>query len=134
MSTFYKIENNELQTGSGDFIPDGFIEYTVGEEPAELLNMIAEEANKQLEVNRKLEVAKQLSSLTVTSSKGNVFDANNQARLDMQNAITASEFLGITETSWRMANDVEVLIGLDELKEALALSIQEYAIIKGIGA
>ena len=31
-------------------------------------------------------------------------------------------------------NVIEVLFGLDELKEALALSIQEYARIKGIGA
>lgn len=93
-----------------------------------------EEKAQQLLAEQRVEIKRQLSVLTVTSYKGNVFDANNQARLDMQNAITASDFLGITETYWRMANDVEVLIGLDELKEALALSIQEYARIKGIGA
>ena len=82
----------------------------------------------------KQEVAKQLSTLTVTTSKGNTFDANNQARLDMQNAITASDFLCVTETTWRLADDSEVLIQLDELKEALALAIQEYARIKGICA
>ena len=75
-----------------------------------------------------------LERLTVTTQSGNVFDANNQARLDMQNAITASDFIGVTQTTWRMADDSEVLIDLSELKEALALAIQEYARLKGIGA
>lgn len=79
------------------------------------------------------EIAQQLEVLTVTTSKGNTFDANNQARLDMQTAITASDFVGVTETTWRMADDSEVLITLAELKEALTLAITEYARLKGIG-
>ena len=82
----------------------------------------------------KAEIARQLETLTVTTTNGNTFDADNQARLDMQNAITASDFVGATETTWRMADDNEVLIELSELKEALALAIQEYARVKGIGA
>jgi len=74
-----------------------------------------------------------LDTLTVTTTAGNTFDANNQARLDMQNAITASDYLLIIETVWRLADDSEVLIQLDELKEALALAIQEYARVKSIG-
>lgn len=35
---FYKIENGVLQVGEGNYIPDGFVEYTVGSEPQELLN------------------------------------------------------------------------------------------------
>ena len=75
-----------------------------------------------------------LANLVITTSKGNTFDANNQARLDMQNAVTASDFLSVTQTTWRMADDSEVLIELSELKEALALAIQEYARVKGIGS
>ena len=82
----------------------------------------------------KAEIARQLETLTVTTANGNTFDADNQARLDMQNAITASDFLGVTQTTWRMADDSEVLIELSELKEALALAIQEYARVKGIGS
>lgn len=88
---------------------------------------------EQLKAEAKAEIARQLEVLTVTTSKDNTFDANNQARLDMQNAITASEFLNITKTVWRMADDSEVTINLDELKEALSLAIAEYARVKGIG-
>ena len=94
-------------------------------------------AQQELEVKiaeAKAEIARQLETLTVTTANGNTFDADNQARLDMQNAITASDFLGITQTTWRMADASEVLIELSELKEALALAIQEYARVKGIGA
>lgn len=89
---------------------------------------------EQLKAEAKAETVRQLETLTVTTTAGNTFDANVQARLDMQNAITASDFLSVTQTTWRMADDNEVLIELSELKEALALAIQEYARIKGIGA
>lgn len=36
MKAFYKLENNQAQVGSGDFIPDDFVEYIVGQEPEEL--------------------------------------------------------------------------------------------------
>ena len=83
---------------------------------------------------KKAEIVRQLETLTVTTTNGNTFDANNQARLDMQNAITASDFLSVMQTTWRMVDDSEVLIELSELKEALALAIQEYARVKGIGS
>lgn len=94
----------------------------------------SEEIADQLKAERKVEIAHQLETLTITTSKGNTFDANNQARLDMQNAITSSDFLVVTQTKWRVADNSEVLIELIELKEALALAIQEYARVKGIGA
>lgn len=91
-----------------------------------------EEQAKQSKEQAKQEALKLLETLTVTTTNGNTFDANNQARLDMQNAITASDFLGVTQTTWRMADNMEVVVGLNELKEALALAIQEYARVKGI--
>lgn len=91
------------------------------------------EKDHQLLEQQKAEIARQLSVLTVTSSKGNIFDADSQARQDMADAILASDTLGITQTVWRMADDSEVLIDIIELKEAHALAIQEYARIKGIG-
>ena len=99
------------------------------------VNLILEglKTEEQLKAEAKAETVRQLETLTVTTTNGNTFDANNQARLDMQNAITASDFLGVTQTTWRMADDSEVLIELSELKEALALAIQKYAQLKGIG-
>lgn len=47
MKTFYKIENNKVQVGSGGFIPDGFIEYKVGEEPTELLQALEQDIAEQ---------------------------------------------------------------------------------------
>lgn len=89
---------------------------------------------EQLEEEKKQAIALQVSTLTVTTNLKHVFDANSQARQDMADAILASSTLGITETIWRMADNSEVSITLDELKEAHALAIQEYARIKGIGA
>ena len=40
MKAFYKIEDGKAQVGSGTKIPEGFVEYVVGEEPAELLEVL----------------------------------------------------------------------------------------------
>lgn len=79
-------------------------------------------------------IAQALQSLTVTTNLGHIFDAYAQARQDMADAILASATLNITETVWRLADNSEVTISLEELKEAHALAIQAYAKIKGIGA
>ena len=92
-----------------------------------------EELQAELKVELKAQIAKQLEELTVTTAKGNTFDANSQARLDISNGILVSQALGVTETVWRMADDKELLVTVDELKEALALALQEYARVKGIG-
>ena len=47
MKSFYKIENEKAQVGSGNFIPDGFIEYVVGQEPLELVEALKLEKEKQ---------------------------------------------------------------------------------------
>jgi len=91
------------------------------------------ELEAKVQMEAKAERLKQLEVLTVTTTNGNTFDANNQARLDMSNGIQVSEILNVTETVWRMADDTEVLIDVAELKEALALALTEYARIKGIG-
>lgn len=92
-----------------------------------------EEKAKQEKAELKAQISKQLEELTVTTTKGNTFDANSQARLDISNGILVSQALGVTETVWRMADNKEVLVTVDELKEALALALTEYAKVKGIG-
>ena len=125
MKTFYKIENNQLQVGQGTVIPDGFIEYTVGQEPDELKEALALEAIEQarVELKQAKEVAK--ASIKVTTSNGNVFDGNMESRVNMQNVITASEILGQTTADWKLADNSVVTVDIAEIKEALALSIQE---------
>jgi hypothetical protein len=50
----------------------------------------------------------------------------------MTSALLATAVLGKTEEEWKMADDTIKLIHIDELKEALALSILEVGrLIKG---
>lgn len=53
MKTFYKIENGQAQVGSGEFIPPEFIEYIIGKEPEELLEILQAEQD-QSELQTKL--------------------------------------------------------------------------------
>lgn len=67
----------------------------------------------------------ELETLTVTTSNDNTFDGNDKARINMLSAIQASDISGVTETIWKLADNSAVLIDLNELKEALALSVQK---------
>lgn len=131
---FYKDINNEVfayeSDGSQDHLIGDKVLMTVEEVE---LHINSPKTPEQILAEQRVEIERQLSVLTVTSSKGNIFDADSQARQDMADAILASDTLGITKTVWRMADDSEVLIDIIELKEAHALAIQEYARIKGIG-
>jgi|GEM_PF-4149800 len=57
MRTFYKIVDAQVLIGSGDLIPEGFVEYTVGEEPTELKDAL-ETQQKADELQEKLNEAK----------------------------------------------------------------------------
>ena len=61
----------------------------------------------------------------VVDVDGKLFDGNETARLNIMSAIQASELFGLNETGWKLADNTAVLVNLDELKMALALSIQE---------
>jgi len=85
-----------------------------------------EEAQKNAYIHKsKAEKIKALSSLTVTISTGKTFDANEASRNNMLAAIQASEVVGATQTAWKLADNTIEIVTLDELKEAIALSIQE---------
>ena len=80
----------------------------------------------------KLQVKNKLEKLSVKISTGKVFDANLEARQNLADAIIAADFLKIDKTKWRMFDNSETVVTLDELKEAHALAILEYAKIKAI--
>lgn len=66
-----------------------------------------------------------LNTITVTTINGNIFDGDETARLNMNNAISSSQFLGLTEATWKLADNSTALVQLTELQEALALAIQK---------
>jgi hypothetical protein len=78
----------------------------------------------QDKVNAAISKPELLAKITVTTQAGNTFDGNETARINMMSAIMAAEIVGQSSSNWKMANNETVLITLDELKEALALSIQ----------
>ena len=82
----------------------------------------------------KAEKEQRLNTLVVTTSNGNCFDGNLEARTNMTSAILSADWLGLKEENWKLADNSIKLIQLSELKEALALAIQEYARVKGIGS
>ena len=73
----------------------------------------------------KTEKEYRLSNIIVTTPNGNEFDGNETARNNMVSAILSAELVGKTEDEWKLADNSIKLIQLSELKEALALSIQE---------
>ena len=88
----------------------------------------AEDKKAELEAQTKIELkaAKELAlnSITVTVN-GNSFDGNETARGNMTSAILSAEVIGKTEDTWKLADNTSVLITIEELRQALALSIQE---------
>jgi len=137
--TTVKIQRNGYLVNGSTSVPDGYSgwmrealdEWLSKNTPEPEFTQSELEAKVQMEA--KAERLKKLEVLTVTTTNGNTFDANNQARLDMSNGIQVSEILNVTQTVWRMANDTEVLIQIAELKEALAKALQAYATLKCIG-
>jgi hypothetical protein len=90
------------------------------------------EADAVIEAKQATEEA--LKGLTVTTTNGKVFDANLEARQNIADAILASSTLNLTSTTWRLADNSEVVVTLDELKEVQAMAVQAYASTKNIGA
>ena len=88
----------------------------------------AEDKKAELEVQAKIELkaAKELAlNLITVEVNGNTFDGNETARGNMSSAILSAEIIGKTEDTWKLADNTSAVITISELKEALALSIQE---------
>ena len=76
-------------------------------------------------IARETKEAKELALATITVEvNGKVFDGNEKARLNMLSAIQASSVVGIESTYWKLADNTAQEVTVDELKQALALSIQ----------
>ena len=94
--------------------------------------VIEKEIAKALVDIKKQEKHYAIDNVIVTTSAGNKFNGEDKSQGRMSSAILAAEVLGKTEERWKMADGTIKLIGIDELKEALALSILEVGrLIKG---
>ena len=60
---------------------------------------------------------------------GLIFDANEQSLIRMMAAVQAADTLGINQSPWRMADNSEVVITLDQLKIAQAKTIQQIGVV-----
>lgn len=63
MKAFYKIENGKAQVGSGQIVPESFIEYIVGKEPVKLTEALSKESVVQ-DLTTRITEAKQYLSET----------------------------------------------------------------------
>ena len=84
----------------------------------------AEELAKESLAVKKLLRQQLVDAITVTTSSGKVFDGNEDAQNRMSRAIHVAEIAGIQSTTWVLANNVPTVVTLEELQEALALSMQ----------
>lgn len=66
-----------------------------------------------------------LESILVTTSAGNTFNGEDKSQGRMTSAILASKVLGKTSEEWKLADGTIKEVTLEELEEALTLSIQE---------
>ena len=84
------------------------------------------EVQKQLQIVQELKGVKtQALNTIVVTVNDKTFDGNEAARLNIMSAIQASELVRLNETGWKLADNTAVLVNLNELKMALALSTQE---------
>ena len=65
-----------------------------------------------------------LDRITVTTTAGNTFDGRDKDQLRMLAALQSAQFLGLFNTPWKLADNSVIQVSVEELREALALSIQ----------
>ena len=77
-------------------------------------------------IKSELKSAKKLAlDNIVVDVDGKTFDGNETARTNMISAILSADLIGKTEETWKLTDNTTVLVTLVELKQALALAIQE---------
>lgn len=99
----------------------------------ESYNLTAKEKEDKLIAEADALKQQALDSITVTTLSGKTFDGRDKDQIRMLSAIQASTILGLTEHTWKLANNTTATVTIDELKEAHALAIQATgAVILGV--
>ncbi len=84
------------------------------------------EVQKQLQIVQELKCSKtQALNTIVVTVNDKTFDGNETARTNMISAILSADLIGKTEETWKLADNSTALVTLVELRQALALAIQE---------
>jgi hypothetical protein len=89
------------------------------------------QAKAAAEATRLAKQAKELAlqAIKVTTQSGKVFDGRDIDQQRMVSAIISADVVGLTETYWKLTDNSVAMVTLDELKEALSLSIQALGVI-----
>lgn len=123
MTTFYKIDNGRAQVGSGDIIPEGFLEYSIYDEPKELTDALLIE-QKELELQAwKASRLEAISKIIVETSTGKKFNGDEDSQIRMNRTWVLMKD-GAT-TKWSLADTPTgfmTLVTKEELKEACILA------------
>ena len=133
MKNYYIIhQDGTYESGSFSSPEEGWIEYTIGSEPQELVDLFL--ADKLAQENEAL-THNALSVLTVTTTSGKEFYADDVSRGHISDAISIGIDFSQVTTMWKLTKNMipqiqEVTI--DELKEARMLALQASATLKGI--
>lgn len=83
-----------------------------------------EELDIQKQAVLKQAKANKLNTIVVDVD-GIALDGNEVARANMMSTIMSAEIIGQTESPWKLADNTVEIVTIFELKQALALSIQE---------
>jgi len=111
------IEGSESQVLANVGETESYIEiYEDGDTPNTL--MISQD-----QIDKHEKVAR-VDNILVTVG-GNIFNGNNFSQDRMTSAIHAADIIGTTELQWKLADNTIATVPLNELKEALVLSINE---------
>lgn len=108
---FYKIEEGKLQIGSGEIIPESFVEYELGKEPQELLDALALEKQEQ-DLNTQIQEAK--TYLSETSWIWEKFSRNVVVLKDMTSEefrLKYADIIAEQEKNRLLINELELQLG-----------------------
>ena len=73
---------------------------------------------------KKAQRSEDVSKLTVETDSGRVFDADEVSQNRISRTIQALEGQGLVEAQWRLADNTEENISVDEFKEVLFKALQ----------
>ncbi len=80
------------------------------------------EYHNDVKTGNKALVLEEIQNTTITTTAGNVFDADEVSQNRMQRAIHVMNYRGSSTTSWKLANNTILEVTIEELDEALALA------------
>ena len=108
-----------------DYSPDTYYRTEQDEAPYVVFTKKSEEQLSELRlVKAKIERQVTVDAIKVTTTTGKEFDGDEAAQARMSRAIQVAQIANIPSTAWVLANNIPTEVTLQELQEALVLSIQ----------